>query len=144
MSFVSYIIPTFSRCRNVCAGQDAEVLFAVQDPPSADGDLPAAPSNDTNAQSASSSSYNASHLELPAWWPCHVQKVRDDMAVVKLDVKPMPNASPADQAVCNQLSNTADIVSRVCLRQSVPDAPHLTSETVLRHCIEIPKELADL
>ncbi|THD22610.1 Fragile X mental retardation protein 1, partial [Fasciola hepatica] len=134
---------------NVSVGQGAEVLFSVQETPGGDSSLSATVSEDPNIQSASGSSYKANHLELPAWWPCHVQRVRDDVAVVKLDVKPLPNASPADQAVCSQLSTITDIVNRVSLRQSVPDAnsvpdaSHLTSDTILRHCIEIPKELAD-
>ncbi|VDP81808.1 unnamed protein product [Echinostoma caproni] len=130
--------------RNVSAGQGAEVLFSVQETPSGDNSLLANSPDDANSQSGVSHyGPEVNHFELPAWWPCHVQRVRDEVAVVKLDVKPMPNASAADQAVCNQLSTITDIVNRTSIRQSATDAPHLTSDTILRHCIEIPKELAD-
>ncbi|TGZ48827.1 hypothetical protein CRM22_010950 [Opisthorchis felineus] len=133
--------------REVQAGQFAEVLFSIAD-------------NQLNGQSGDASeclsaswmveenkadvrSSLSDQLELAAWWPCRVHKVRDDMAVVKLQVNTPSDASPTDITRCAQLSAVTDIVNRNTLRQPTHDIPCISATSIHRHSIEIPKELSE-
>nr|CAH8833893.1 unnamed protein product [Trichobilharzia regenti] len=86
---------------------------------------------------------NWDNLSIPSWWPCRVTKIRDDVAVVKLNVTAPADATPSEISLCTQLSAITDIVSRKILRQPSEGCPCLSPDDIHRHRIEIPKELAE-
>ncbi|CAH8429254.1 unnamed protein product [Schistosoma turkestanicum] len=136
--------------RDVQPGQNAEALFSV-----ATDQTPSLSSNTITLSGRWGDESNnkpevelilddhLSYLPIPSWWPCRVVKIRDDVAIVKLNVTPPTDATPSEISLCTQLSNVTEIVSRKSLRQPSDDCPCLSPDIIHRHRIEIPKELAD-
>ncbi|KAF6775375.1 hypothetical protein AHF37_05533 [Paragonimus kellicotti] len=132
------------------AGHDAEVLFSFADSQtggqaSGIGGLLSGNWTDDDRSKMDTlplSSGRYEHLDLPAWWPCRVHKIRDDVAVVKFQISPPPNASSDEISRCAQLSSVTDIVSLNTLRYPCTDRPPITPSMFHRYCIDIPKELS--
>ncbi|CAH8429538.1 unnamed protein product [Heterobilharzia americana] len=133
--------------RDIQPGQNGEVLFSVATDQTSSNKttLPGRWGDETASKPEVELVLddNWDNLSIPSWWPCRVIKVRDDVAVVKLNVVPPANATPSEISLCTQLSTVTDIVSRKILRQPSDDCPCLSPDNIHRHRIEIPKELAD-
>ncbi|KAH8855889.1 Fragile X mental retardation protein 1 [Schistosoma japonicum] len=136
--------------RDIQPGQNGEALFSVatDQTPNSSGNTITLPGRwgDEGTNKPEVELLVDSHLDnlsIPSWWPCRVVKIRDDVAVVKLNVTPPADATPSEISLCTQLSNVTEIVSRKFLRQPSDDCPCLSSDIIHRHRIEIPKELAD-
>ncbi|KAF7256513.1 hypothetical protein EG68_06642 [Paragonimus skrjabini miyazakii] len=139
-----------SPAKEALAGHDAEVLFSFADSQtggqtSGIGGLLSGNWTDDDRSKMDTlplSGDRYEHLDLPAWWPCRVHKIRDDVAVVKFQINPPPNASPDEVSRCAQLSSVTDIVSLNTLRYPCTDCPPITASMFHRYCIDIPKELS--
>ncbi|CAH8429881.1 unnamed protein product [Schistosoma rodhaini] len=136
--------------RDVHPGQSGEALFSIatdQTPSSSSNTitLPGRWGDETNSKPEVELILDdqLNYLPIPSWWPCRVVKIRDDVAVVKLNVTPPADATPSEISLCTQLSTVTEIVSRKSLRQPSDDCPCLSPDIIHRHRIEIPKELAD-
>ncbi|RTG85145.1 fragile X mental retardation protein [Schistosoma bovis] len=136
--------------RDVHPGQNGEALFSVvtdQTPGSSSNTITLTGrwGDETNSKPEVELILDdqLNYLPIPSWWPCRVVKIRDDVAVVKLNVSPPADATPSEISLCTHLSTVTEIVSRKSLRQPSDDCPCLSPDIIHRHRIEIPKELAD-
>ncbi|VDP84114.1 unnamed protein product [Schistosoma mattheei] len=139
------------RASDVHPGQNGEALFSVvtdQTPGSSSNTITLTGrwGDETNSKPEVELILDdqLNYLPIPSWWPCRVVKIRDDVAVVKLNVSPPADATPSEISLCTHLSTVTEIVSRKSLRQPSDDCPCLSPDIIHRHRIEIPKELADL